>query len=224
VGPARDDRIESAVSRGDIDYLVKALDDPSTRVRLDSVREIGEIGSSRAKETLLTLLRDRWGRRPDVRLEAIRALEDFYSPRDYSRLLGQYICEDNRKLVSGARKILSELDPDGYPSTLLESGCLDRGAISTYGRAGLEPAAGLLGEFLQSLLDTGEVLSTGQWGKAYSAVRALGNIAGGESVNILEDFERRLQSFGAEGPLREARRNKIMEAARASISALGRYS
>lgn len=211
------EEVREAARRGDIGELLKALDDPLAEVRIAATRAIGKTGTERARLALLGLLGDRWGQSPQVRIEALRSLECFYGAEKYADLLEQYISSDNRKLVSAARNMLEAADPKGYPARLLSKGCLDRSAISTYGRAELTEALPLIGSFLENRMDDGDAMATGYWGKVYSAVRALGNIGGEESVNTLSLLLEWIESRRAEGPLKLQRARKLIGATREAI-------
>jgi len=180
--------LKEAILRGDTRYLIEALDDASVNVRLAAVEGLSELGGEQARMALLHIARDRWGERPELRIAALRALRGPSEPSRYIELLDEFISSDNRKVVAAARSMMRDLDPDGYPARLVAHGCLDHGAIRVYGTSGEPAALPLLIGYLDRLQDSSDLATGRHWGKAYAAVRALGNIGGADSVQTLQDL------------------------------------
>jgi HEAT repeat protein len=213
--------LKDAIARGDTAYLLNALDDASLEVRIAAIGGLGSLGGEQARLALLRTARDRWGERPDVRIAALRSLKKVSEPDRYIALLESFIAGENRLVQAAARSILRDIDPDGYPGRLLARGCVDHAAIRVYGVSRERAAAPLLASFLKDRLDGGDLSSTRQWGKAYAAVRALGNIGGGEAVESLSGLLSWLET--APPALRQGfagqRLDKIREAASLSLEA-----
>ena len=216
--------IERATREGDISVLLKALDDASFEVRTAAVAALGGVGGERAKITLMSVARDRTGERPEVRIAALAALGRLHHAGRYASILQEYVTGDNRKVVAASRRMLEAADPDGYPLRLVERGCLDHAAISLYGRAGLEEAVPLLTGFVTGRMKEGDLTDTGNWGKVYSATRALGRIGGADAGRTLRELLDWLSSSEgqAERWLDKERLSKIVDAARASIEQAGK--
>lgn len=178
--------LEDAVRRGDIQYLVDALGDASFETRIAAADRLGEVGGDKANLALLTVARDRWGERPEVRIAALRSLGGIHGAGRYSDILQQFIAGDNRKVMAAARKMLQAVDPDGYPRRLAASGAVDHGAMRVYGISRERSALPLLREYVDARASARDIASSGNWGKVYAAARALGKIGGAESVEILE--------------------------------------
>ena len=216
--------IEEAKRRGDAGYLLEVLAGPPSGLRVMAVRALGEVGGERARIALASVARDRRGEGPDVRLAAIESLGGLYGDKAYASFLEEFIADDNRRVVTGARRVLSGADPDGYPLRLLSRGCLDHQAIGVYGRSRLAESVPLLGRFLEERAAAGDLLSTNYWGKVYVSVRALGNIGGEEAVNNIRVFLGAIHGAGSSGDrvLVQERADKIRGAARAAIEAAGK--
>jgi len=216
--------IEEAKRRGDAGYLLKVLAGPSRGLRVMAVRALGEVGGKRARMALASVARDRRGEGPDVRLAAIESLGGLYGDEAYASFLEEFIADDNKRVVNGARRVLSGADPDGYPMRLLSRGCLDHQAIGVYGRSRLAESVPLLGRFLEERAAAGDFLSTNCWGKVYVSVRALGNIGGEDAVKALSVLLGAIHSAGSSGDrvLTQERADKIRGAARAAIDAAGK--
>ena len=191
--------IEEAKRRGDAGYLLKVLAGPSRGLRVMAVRALGEVGGKRARMALASVARDRRGEGPDVRLAAIESLDGLYGDEAYASFLEEFIAGDNRRVVNGARRVLSGADPDGYPMSLLSRGCLDHQAIGVYGRSRLAESVPLLGRFLEERAAAGDLLSTTCWGKVYVSVRALGNIGGEDAVKTLSMLLGAIHGAGSSG-------------------------
>lgn len=181
--------LKSAIARGDTAYLLEALEDASFNVRVAAVEGLAELGGEQARMALMRIARDRWGQRPELRVAALRSLGRVSEPARYTTFLEEFIAGDNRKVVKAAREILRDLDPDGFPRRLVAKGCVDHGAIRVYGVSREPAAVSLISRYLGERMSAGDLSSTRQWGKAYAAVRALGNIGGPESVQTLENLD-----------------------------------
>jgi HEAT repeat protein len=214
--------LEAAAAAGDIGYLLDAMQDPSPEVRMAAALGLGEIGGEKANLVLLSVARDRWGQRPEVRTAALRALGRIQTPDRYASTLQQFISGDNRKVMTAARRILHAADPRGFPGRLAAVGALDAGAIRVYGDAREASALPLLRHFLTEREEKGEITSSRYWGKVFAAVRALGNIGGREAVEALGELLSGLedQSAGPTGPLARGRADKITVAARDCLAKL----
>ena len=216
--------IERAIARGDMQYLLDALQDASLENRIMAVEGLGELGSEGARMALLRLARDRWGYRPEIRIAALRSLGKVTEPARYTDLLDEFIAGDNRKVVSAARDMLRAIDPDGFAGRLLAHGCLDHAAIRVYGLSREKAAVGLLASFLRERVEKGDLRSPRQWGKVFAAVRALGNIRGEDAAGALEGLLRWLEgpdASGVEG-LPGQRLDKIRQAALSSLEEAGK--
>lgn len=211
--------IELAECERDMPALLNALQDADFEVRIIAAEAVGEVGGERANITLLHLARDRRGERPEVRVAALRGLGRMHGGDRYAAILEEFITGDNRRMVEAARRMLLAVDPAGYPARLVSRGCLDHSAIGIYGRSREPTAVGLIARFISGLVEAGDAGSSRYWGKVYAAVRALGNIGGGESVRILDELltwlSRREEQ--AEGSLKGERFEKIGTAAGAAI-------
>jgi len=178
--------IERAIERGDLRYLLDALDDASLENRVMAIEGLGELGGEQARLALLRVARDRWGYRPEIRIAALRSLGRLTESGRYADLLAEFIAADNRKVVASARDMLKGVDPEGFAGRLLARGCVDPTAIRAYGASRLQEASPLLDDFLSERIARGDVASSQQWGKVFAAVRALGNIKGEVAVQALE--------------------------------------
>lgn len=216
--------IEEAKRRGDTGYLLEVLAGPSRGLRVMAVRALGEVGGERSRMALASVARDRRGEGSDVRLAAIESLEDLYGEEAYASFLEEFIAGDNRRVVTGARRVLSGADPDGYPLRLLSRGCLDHQAIGVYGRSRLAESVPLLGSFLEERAAAGDFLSTSCWGKVYVSVKALGNIGGEDAVRTLNILLGAIHDAGSSGDrvLTRERADKISGAVRIALGATGK--
>lgn len=207
----------------ELNRLLQMLEDSSHEVRMEAVRGLGELGGERARFKLTEVVKDRWGQRPEVRLAALGALDNFYETDRYASFLEEFTTGDNRKVVAGARRILSEVDPASYPARLASRGCLDHSAIGVYGRSREPSAVPLIGGFLEEKMEAGELAGARDWGKVFAAVKALGYIGGDEAGRILRavlEWTRRAE--GSTGAFLEAERIvKIRDAARRSLELPG---
>lgn len=207
-----------AIARGDLQYLLDALDDASLEKRIMAVEGLAELGGEQARLALLRVARDRWGYRPEIRIAALRSLGRVTESGRYADLLGEFIAGDNRKVVASARAMLKSIDPEGFAGRLLARGCVDTAAIRVYGASRQKEAAALLDEFLKERMADGDVASPQQWGKVFAAARALGNIKGERAVQALEGLldwlagDERVEATGLVGQ----RLGKIRNAAGAS--------
>lgn len=219
-GAALSADLEDAARRGDLSYLLEALASPEAQVRILAAERLGEVGGDRAGLVLFQLARDRWGERPEVRIAALRALRGVQSPDRYARTLEDFICAENRKMVSAARKILESVDRQGYPARLVSRGCLDHNAIRTYGDRREPTAVALLAGFIRERASAGDATGSGTWGKVYAGIRALGNIGGREAAGALEELDASLrEEIGALTGLKRERARKILGATEACIAA-----
>lgn len=216
--------LSDAVSRGDTGYLIEALKSPDYAVRAAAANGLGEVGGAKAALVLLSLARDRWGERPDVRIAALRSLGSVHEAPRYASILQEFITGDNRKVMAAARKMLQALDPDGFARRLVESGAVDHAAIRAYG-AGAEPsAAPLLRRYLAEREAAGDAARSTSWGKVYAAVNALGSIGGQDAVQALEALLSHLEEAerSETGALAGNRVTKMLAATRASLERLGK--
>ncbi len=214
--------LEAAVARGDIEYLLEALEAPVFEKRVAAAYGLGELGGEKANLVLLSIARDRWGARPDVRAAALRSLGRIHEAARYSEILSEFINGDNRKVMSAARKLLQSVDPGGYTQRLAETGAVDTGAIRAYGASGEPAAVPVLRDYLAARADAGDAAGSTNWGKVYAAVRALGNIGGGEAVETLEGFLGSLEvrEESTTGTLARGRMEKMIAATRQSLERL----
>jgi len=180
--------IERAIARGDMQYLLDALDDGSLEARIMAVEGLGELGGESSRMALLRLARDRWGYRPEIRIAALRSLGKVTETARYADLLEGFIARENRKVIAAARDMLRQVDPEGFAGRLLAQGCLDHAAIRVYGSSREEAAVGLLASFLDERMAAADLSSPSQWGKVFAAVRALGNIKGPDAVQALRSL------------------------------------
>jgi HEAT repeat protein len=211
--------LEAAAARGDIGYLLEALKDASLEVRVAAVERLGELGGERTNLALLRVARDRWGERPEVRIAALRSLGRIHEPERYASILDEFITEENRKVIAAARKNLQAVDPQGFAKRLVARGAVDHGAIRIYGTSGESSAVPLIRGFLLARERAGDITSASNWGKAYAAVRALGNIGGREAVEILGSLLLSLETEKTRetGSLVRGRVEKIRNATRESL-------
>jgi HEAT repeats/PBS lyase HEAT-like repeat len=211
--------VEAAAGRGDLQYLLEALQDPAYEVREAAVLSLGEVGGEKANLALLSVARDRWGERPEVRIAALRSLGRIHERTRYLSILQQFMTGENRKVAAAARVMLKEVDPEGFPARLAASGALDHGAIRVYGAANEASAVPLLCRFLDDAREADNLVTSRNWGKVYAAVRALGNIGGEDAVAALQrliaDLEK--QEAPGSGSLTRGRIEKILGAASGSI-------
>jgi HEAT repeat protein len=214
--------LQAAADAGDIQYLLEALQDPSFEVRIAAARGLGALGGEKANLVLLSVARDRWGERPEVRTAALRSLGRIHGPERYASILQEFISGDNRKVVAAARRMLQAADPQGFPRRLVDVGALDPGSIRVYGDSREEAALPLLSGFLREREEAGEISSSRNWGKVFAAAKALGNIGGREAVEALRELLSYLESFEVEGagPLARGRVEKIAGATRDSLGRL----
>lgn len=216
--------LEEAAGRGDTACLLEALGDPSFELRVAAARLLGVIGGERARIALTSVARNRGGERPEVRIAAMESLGRFHGEEAFAALLEEFVTGDNGRVVSAARRLLSEVDPEGYPFRLLSRGCLDHRAVSLYGRSRLPEAVPFLSRFIVERIEAGDILKTAFWGKVYVAVKALGNIGGEEAVKTIKLLDEWLSEpvSGAVGGLHPERSEKIRVAALEAIDAAGK--
>lgn len=213
--------LQDALARGDVSYLLEALEDAPFELRVAAVEGLAELGGEQARMALLRIARDRWGQRPELRIAALRSLGRVTEPVRYVTLLEEFIAADNRKVVAAARSMLKSLDPEGFPRRLAALGCVDHGAIRAYGDSSEPAAVPVLTEYLDHLMETGDIASTRHWGKVHAAVRSLGNIGDRDSVQMLERLRAWLaepQQAGSEG-FRAQRLAKIEHATERALQA-----
>jgi len=211
--------LEAAAARGDVQYLLEALKDPEFEVREAAARSLGEIGGEKANLALLSVARDRWGERPEVRIAALRSLGRIHERDRYLSILQGFLSGDNKKVIAAARGMLREVYPEGFPRRLVASGAVDHGAIRVYGASHEVSAVPLLRSFLDDAREAGDIATSLNWGKVYAAVRALGNIGGTDAAKALQLLLTTLERQDAEGvdSLTRGRLEKIMGAARNSL-------
>lgn len=209
----------AATARGDVQYLLEALKDPEFEVREAAARSLGEIGGEKANLALLSVARDRWGERPEVRIAALRSLGRIHKRDRYLSILQGFLSGDNKKVIAAARGMLREVDPEGFPRRLVASAAVDHGAIRVYGAGHEVSAVPLLRSFLDDAREAGDIATSLNWGKVYAAVRALGNIGGTDAAKALQLLLTTLERQDAEGvdSLTRGRLEKIMGAARNSL-------
>lgn len=214
--------LKAAAAVGDIQYLLDALQDPSFEVRVAAATGLGELGGEKANLVLLSVARDRWGERPEVRIAALRSLGRIQGTERYASILQEFISGENRKVMAAARRMLQATDHEGFPRSLVAGGALDPGAIRVYGDSREASALPLLHRFLRAREEAGELASSQNWGKVFAAVRALGNIGGEEAVEALRELLASLESLQVfrEGPLTRGRVEKITAAAHDSLAKL----
>lgn len=215
--------VERAAGEGDLAALVSALDHALPQVRTAAARALGEAGGDKARFALQALARNRYGERPEVRIAAMEALGNIFDADGYASFLEGFIVIENKKVIAAARGMLERIDPSGFPRRLVRAGCVDKAAISAYGRTAEAAAVPLLASFLEERAAEGDITAAGYWGKVYAAVRALGNIGGPPAVRALERLLGRLTGPEAEpeGFLRKERLEKIEEAAREALTRAG---
>jgi HEAT repeat protein len=214
--------LQAAADAGDIQYLLEALQDPSFEVRVSAAAGLGALGGEKANLVLLSVARDRWGERPEVRTAALRSLGRIHGPERYASILQEFISGDNRKVVAAARRMLQGADPQGFPRRLVDAGALDPGSIRVYGDSREASALPLLRGFLREREEAGEISSSRNWGKVFATAKALGNIGGREAVEALRELFSCLESLEAEvaDPLARGRVKKIATATRDSLNRL----
>lgn len=215
--------LRDAAERGDTRYLLEALSAPDYRVREAAALGLGEAGGQKAELALLTLARDRWNERPEVRIAALRGLGRTQDAGTYLRTLSEFITGDNRKVTHAARRMLQAEDPRGFPATLASRGAVDYDAIRVYGSAAEPTAVPLLKHLLLDEECHRPRTSPVRWGKLHAAIRALGNIGGAESVQTLEALVSCLKEAesAAVGLARE-RIKKLLAAVDASLERSGK--
>jgi HEAT repeat protein len=215
--------VEEAANRGDIPYLLEALGDPSFKIRVLAAGMLGSLGGTGAVPALITTASDRRGERPEVRIAALEALGELLDAEEHARLLEEFICEDNTKVVRASRRMLLGVDPEGYPRRLLASGCMDHRAIRVYGKRGLVEAIEPISRLLQSSAEDNSLLETWRWGRVYTAIRALGNIGGEQAVKTLMSVRSLLETGNGRGGggLHGRRYTKIAEALEEAIERAG---
>lgn len=217
--------VRHAADERDVMALLSALESPTFEVRLAAVTALGEVGGDKARLVLLQIARDRYGERPEMRIEALRSLAGVFGASEYSGLLEVFIYGENRKVVSATRKMLADADPEGYAARLAARGALDHAAMRTYGDAREASAVPLLREFLSDRVSQGDLASTECWGKVYAAVKALGSIGGGTATEALQPVLVALDAASSDGAtdgfLRGERLAKIEKAARNAAARAG---
>ena len=215
--------IGKAALEKDVGRLAGFLADASPAVRNRAVSALEEDGSEAARLALLAAAKNSHGIGPDTRVEALRALRSYCEPEAYAGLLEGFVSEESRKVRRGARSLLFQADPQGYPSRLLSRGCADRVAVSVYGKARLAEAVPLISSLIEERVAAGDVATAGGWGKLYTAVRALANIGGEESVRVLREFRSQLERAGSgEGALAARRVAKLMVATQDALERIER--
>jgi HEAT repeat protein len=199
--------LEAAAASRDVGYLLEALRDPAFEVRKAAARGLGEAGGEKANLALLSVARDRWGERPEVRITALRSLGRIHERDRYMSILQKFIAGDNKKVMAAAREMLREVDPAGFPRLLAASGALDHAAIRVYGTTGEPSAVALLGRFLDDARQAGH----------------MANIGGPDAVKALRRLVTELERYEVEcgDTLKRGRIDKIMGAARDSLQLVG---
>jgi HEAT repeat protein len=213
------EHLRKAAEQDDVASLIDAMRDSPLEVKTFAVGLLGTVGGERARLTLVSIARDRWGEHPELRIAALEALASLVEKDGYADFLEQFITDENRRVVAAARRMLKAVDPEGLPVRLVERRALDHAAMKVYGSSGEASAVPLLASYLRERMEAGDIASAGKWGKAYAAVKALGNIAGPASVETLEELLARLEEAPrpADGTLAAARVDKIEAAARQAL-------
>lgn len=213
--------LRDAIARGDTAYLLKALESAGVGARAAAVEGLGSVGGEQARLALLRIARDRWDQRPDIRIAALRALGKIVDADRYADLIEEFIAGDNSRVMTAARLMLRDVDPDGFPARLLDRKVVDHGAIRVYGTSRMPESVPLLSSFLQDAMREGDITSSRKWGKVFAAVKALGNIGGQASVKTIESL---VAYLGETEPRRDSRfelcrLDKIRQAAEQSLAA-----
>lgn len=210
------EKVTRALAERDLKYLLEALKDSNSLVRIAAVLALGEIGGEKASLALLTISRDRFGERPEVRIAALEALGTVYEASRYSSFLEGFIAGDSRKVMIASRKMLRALDPGGYPARLAGAGALDHSAIGVYGAAREGAAVPLLAGFIEERKVKADMTSPTFWGKVYAAAKALKRIGGEGASEALDSLVTWIESAkGSVGaPIKLARLEKIEAVAR----------
>lgn len=214
--------MKSAVSRGDIRYLLETVYGDQPDSRKCAVEAIAGVGGGAAVKALLGVARDRARLKPELRLHALEFMGTICDKFEYLSLLDEFIAGDNRKVVRGARRMFRQADPVDLPRRLAEKGCLDHQAVSTYGRYREAGAVALLEGFIEERIAARDVLTTPHWGRVYIAVRALGKIERSEASGTLRNMERWLMERTGRGAgfLQSERAGKLKKAVESSLESV----
>lgn len=187
-------KLAEAEKNKSLDKLLSDLDESDAKVKIDSIRKLAFFRGDRVLHALSHIAKARYEERPEVRIAALEALSSIQPVEEFVTALEDFVAGENRKVMSAARSMMKELDPEGWTARLVKLGALDHQAICAYGIAREVTAIPLLTDFLEEKRLSGEFIETGWWGKVYAAVCALEKIGGDDArrtlLSLLENIDK----------------------------------
>lgn len=210
--PKRERRLKE-----DIYALSELLEIPVEEQKA-AVRAIGKRGDKSSETLLRRVLDQRKEVSPEVRAEALEALESVLERGNYVELLGCYISGENSKVQRVARQNLARLDSSGFPSKLLARGCVDQQAIKIYGTSRTPGADIFLERFIMGAIERGETTHPRKWGRVYVSVCSLGKMGGSEVPRVMKTILDEVESSHPSDGLAKKRLEMIERAAKDVLS------
>ncbi|MDD5448205.1 MAG: HEAT repeat domain-containing protein [Actinomycetota bacterium] len=198
--------------KGDIRTLSKLLEIPVEEQKA-AVQAIAKKGGKSSETLLCRVLDHRKEVNPEVRAEALEALEFVIEAKDYIELLERYISGENPKVQRVARRNLARLDSSGFPSKLLARECADQQAIKIYGASHTPGADIFLERFIIGAIERGDVTHPRKWGRIYVSVRSLGKMESPEAPRIMKIILDEIESIHPSDDLAKKRLEMIGRAA-----------
>ncbi|MDD5748254.1 MAG: hypothetical protein PHP64_04265 [Actinomycetota bacterium] len=214
-----DSSLTRALENRDMNFLREAFSSAQAGKKIEIIHAMAESGGRDSVGLLIQIASARYEEKPEVRIAALKALSKVQPKDEYSNTLGKFILNENRRVMFAARRILRDVESEGWARRLADLGALDYSAISVYGREKEKSAVPLLIDFIAGRLESKEIYNSQWWGKVYAALLALGRIGGDDAKNALFsviDFLEKLDRTSCES-LERMRIEKIEEAAKIGI-------
>ncbi|GEM_PF-858352 len=210
------EKVRIAYARGDIETLLELIRKGTPEVRREALYALAQSGFSDAGMVLKEIAKNRWNEHPETRIVALQSLESLSEKDAYADFVEDFITGESRIVEKAARKILSRIDPAGFPNRLARRGCTDHGAMNVYGRSRSTTAIPLIRDFLMDCASRGEFTAGGIWGRVYAGLRALEKIGTTEAFETISLFTDAAMSHGQpdEKSIAFQRYLKVLDAAR----------
>ncbi len=216
----RHEELKIAGAKGDPEAFLELIKNGPVHVRAEALFALANSGYPQACEILKKIAKDRWNEHPKARIAALESLEYVFDPASYADFVENFITDESRIVERAARKILSRIDPLGYPRRLARRGCTDHGAMNAYGRARLTDAVALISDFLIKCASSGSFMTGGFWGRAYAGIRALERIGTPEAYEAIWRFCREANRGATpdKNTIAFHRYSKVLNAARSATN------